>query len=197
MGIKFKVDTNADGRADRTVTPAALVRLIRSHPGRRFRVWRPRAATVAQRIVRACEAQVGVVEHPAGSNRGEQVEAFQHVTTVPGTGWPWCQAFARWVWDQAGVQRGGYRGAYVPDALRWARAAGRYSREPVVGAWVFLDFTGDGVPDHVGVVVRVVDVGVETIEGNTSPDSGGSQANGGGVFRRVRYRSQIVGYCRP
>lgn len=38
---------------------------------------------------------------------------------------------------------------------------------------------------------------VTTIEFNTSPSDERSQDNGGCVARKTRYRSQIVGVCRP
>ena len=36
-----------------------------------------------------------------------------------------------------------------------------------------------------------------TVEGNTSPGTKGSQDNGGGVYRRVRKKSQIITIMRP
>ena len=38
---------------------------------------------------------------------------------------------------------------------------------------------------------------VTAIEGNTSAGDGGSQDNGGGVFRRTRSRSLVKAYIRP
>jgi peptidoglycan hydrolase-like protein with peptidoglycan-binding domain len=51
---------------------------------------------------------------------------------------------------------------------------------------------------HVGFVEKVNgDGSIVAIEGNTSGGDSGSQDNGGGVFRRVRARSLIVGFGRP
>src|SRR5690606_31668374 len=49
---------------------------------------------------------------------------------------------------------------------------------------------------HVGIVEKVISSGVQTIEGNTSGGSSGSQSNGGGVYRRTR-TSSIVGFGHP
>jgi hypothetical protein len=60
-------------------------------------------STLAQRILDALEGEVGVVEQPAGSNRGPRVEAYQASTSLGGTGWPWCAALYCWALQQAGV----------------------------------------------------------------------------------------------
>lgn len=60
--------------------------------------------TLAERIVRALEGEVGVVEEPAGSNRGARVEAYQGATYLSGSGWPWCAALVCWAWQRAGVE---------------------------------------------------------------------------------------------
>lgn len=38
---------------------------------------------------------------------------------------------------------------------------------------------------------------MQTIEGNTSPGTSGSQSNGGGVYRRARSYDSIIGVARP
>ena len=62
-----------------------------------------------------------------------------------------------------------------------------------------FDWQGDGVADHIGIVEENhADEGwMQTIEGNTSPGSGGSQSNGGGVYRRARNYNSIIGVARP
>jgi hypothetical protein len=52
--------------------------------------------------------------------------------------------------------------------------------------------------EHVGTIRELVYRGgrllhVITDEGNTSSGPGGSQSNGGGAFRRVRYPADILG----
>jgi hypothetical protein len=54
-----------------------------------------------------------------------------------------------------------------------------------------------GESTHVAMVERRVVGGYQTIEGNTSPGNAGSQANGGGCFRRLRPDSAVVYVVRP
>lgn len=46
---------------------------------------------------------------------------------------------------------------------------------------------------HIETVTRVLIPGLvfRTIGGNTAPDSGGSQSNGGGVYRKTRYARDV------
>jgi hypothetical protein len=155
--------------------------------------WRPRAASAGVRVARVAVSQIGTVESPRNSNRGEQVQRYQAATTVAGTGWPWCVAFRRWCRDTAGVDRGGYRGAYVPHLELWARKAGKWRTRPSIGADVIFDWDGDGVGDHVGIVEKVSPF--VTVEGNTQAGARGDQSNGGGVWRRTdRQHTTIRGY---
>jgi hypothetical protein len=62
-------------------------------------------SSLAERIIRAAEGEVGVTEDPVGSNRGPRVEAYQAATHLAGSGWPWCGAFVAWTWQRAGVER--------------------------------------------------------------------------------------------
>src|SRR5690606_87471 len=129
-------------------------------------------ANVGARVVKAAQREVGVLEVPRDSNSGPRVRTYQASTTVPGSGWPWCMAFVRWCWDQAGAHKNGYRGAYVPHLELWARKAGKLQKKPSPGAAILFDWDGDGVADHTGLVERVTPRLV-TIEGNTQPGASG------------------------
>lgn len=121
----------------------------------------------------------------------------------------WCNMFVNWCLVQCGLTPPGKstaapRGsAYTPTSAAWYQGLKRWktgSSHAEPGWVVFFDFPNDGVNriSHVGFVVRDLGNGtVETIEGNTSSGSGGSQRNGGGVWRRVRSKSLIVGYGVP
>ena len=57
---------------------------------------------------------------------------------------------------------------------------------------------GSGGPKHVGLAKGPMKGGVvPTIEANTSPNNGGSQSNGGGVFHRTRAAGLIHTVARP
>jgi hypothetical protein len=108
---------------------------------------------------------------------------------------PWCAIFASYCYDVgAGVVlcRGwhgagaGPRGvAYVPTLAAWLKATGRAVDEPLPGDLVVFDWDG-GVPDHVGLVVRLHDEGLDTVEGNTRDE----------VQRRTRDLAHIALYGR-
>lgn len=62
------------------------------------------------------------------------------------------------------------------------------------GDVVLFDFNHNGTSDHIGIVYKVGDNCVYTIEGNTGA---GSNTNGGQVQRRVRYKNQVNYFVRP
>ena len=117
------------------------------------------------------------------------------------SGIPYCAMFVSYCLNWAGIEAAGLPGAYVPWILSANSDAGRLvaNEEAQPGDLVMFDWQGDGVADHIGIVEENhADEGwMQTIEGNTSPGSGGSQSNGGGVYRRTRNYSSIIGVARP
>lgn len=114
---------------------------------------------------------------------------------------PWCDMFVSWVLDGAG-NPDGYRSAYTPGGAAFWKGRQRWVARTDLrrGDVAYFDFPGDGVHriSHVGIVERVVGSGtVICIEGNTQPGTAGSQRDGGGVYRRARPVSYIVGGGRP
>lgn len=148
---------------------------------------------------------VGTVEKPAGSNRGSSIDAWQRASTPNMTGYAWCGAFVGACLRAAGVQGiVGSRIIYTPSIYADAKAginglAKLVSVEDArAGDLVLFNFPGGNSVDHVGIVTgSYTSKGLPTIEGNTSAGDGGSQSNGGGVFRRTRSRAQIAGIARP
>ena len=117
------------------------------------------------------------------------------------SGIPYCAMFVSYCLNWAGIEAAGLPGAYVPWILSANSDAGRLvaNEDAQPGDLVMFDWQGDGVADHIGIVEENhADEGwMQTIEGNTSPGSGGSQSNGGGVYRRARNYSSIIGVARP
>lgn len=117
------------------------------------------------------------------------------------SGVPYCAMFASYCLDWAGVSASGMPGAYVPWILSANADDGRLvsNEDAQPGDLVMFDWHGDGVADHIGIVeVNHPDDGwMQTIEGNTSSGTSGSQSNGGGVYRRARNYSSIIGIARP
>lgn len=107
----------------------------------------------------------------------------------------WCGSFVHGCLKAGGVDLpDGVR--YCPTILVWARQ-GSYglslTTTPKPGDLALFDFGGDGVMDHVGLVESAP----TNIEGNTSPGTGGSQNNGGGVYRRTRRATHYVRVTYP
>ena len=117
------------------------------------------------------------------------------------SGIPYCAMFVSYCLNWAGIDAAGLPGAYVPWILSANSDAGRLvaNEDAQPGDLVMFDWQGDGVADHIGIVEENhADEGwMQTIEGNTSSGSGGSQSNGGGVYRRARNYNSIIGVARP
>lgn len=142
---------------------------------------------------------LGYTESPPSSNRNK------FGAEIGRDGEPWCaMAVGSW-FRQIGrplpdVGNGGPGiFTFCPSAVNYARAHGEVVGDPQAGDIVLFDWAHpDGISDHVGIVEKVLADGrLQTIEGNTSSDERGSQSNGGGVFRRVRNRSDVICLWRP
>lgn len=146
----------------------------------------------ATRVLNIARSQLGYREASGNRNKYGRWYGMNGVS--------WCDIFVSWVGVQANARNIVGRAAYTPAHADWFRQNNRWGHAPRRGAIVFFNFPHDGVDriQHIGIVESVRRDGrVVTIEGNTSPGTGGSQSNGNGVFRRVRGRALIVGYGYP
>jgi hypothetical protein len=141
--------------------------------------------------------QIGVMEDPLGSNRGQEVDAFLRAAGVdPTTGsYPWCAAFVYWCFAEAcrslacpnpvprtaGVMEH-WRKAGLRGIRRIAAREAVETPSVVAGGLVFVISTGAGT-GHTGLVERVTGGKLLTIEGNTND---GGAREGIGVFRREK-----------
>lgn len=115
---------------------------------------------------------------------------------------PWCDMAVSYWAQQSGNAAVVGRFAYCPSHVNWFRARGQWlGKHSAVkrGDIVFYSWDGGPVADHVGIVTADSAPGqsLATIEGNTSSGNSGSQGNGDGCYRRVRSRSQVLGFGRP
>ena len=147
----------------------------------------------AGRLLQLAAEEIGTRESPRGSNR------VKYWSVKPEwDGSAWCAAFIRWCLLQAGVKN--YppitNPYYVPFVEQWGRNNAKFiARSPSPGDLVI--FGKSDLAVHIGFVEKTLDNGwVQTIEGNTSSGTTGSQNNGDGVFRRKRAPSWIRGYVR-
>lgn len=125
--------------------------------------------------------------------------AQDHGSYYGQSGVPYCAMFVSWVFDQAGAKCAGLPEAYCPYILNDAKSAGKVLADKAdakPGDVVLFDWDG-GVVDHVGIVEKNCGSYIQTIEGNTSSGSSGSQGNGGGVYRRTRSWSVVKAVVRP
>lgn len=85
----------------------------------------------------------------------------------------WCACFVSWCADQCGyLDSGAYpKFSGCVFGMQWFQQHGLWldgSAEPVPGMLIFFDWaTQDGVPDHVGIVEKVENGVVYTVEGNS------------------------------
>lgn len=84
----------------------------------------------------------------------------------------WCAIFVSWVADQCGYLEAGVlpKMEGVRPYVDWFIERGQWQGqdyEPSPGDIVFFDWESDGLPDHVGIVEKMGDGLVYTIEGNT------------------------------
>lgn len=138
---------------------------------------------------------IGVKEFPANSNE----VMFSKWYGITG---PWCAMFVTYCYAQAGAKhfKKGSRWAYCPFLLSDARkqnyGLNLITKDKVqAGDIVLFDWKGDGVADHVGLVVDPPTRGgwFKTIEGNTSVSN---DSNGGQVMYRDRNLDTVIGFVR-
>jgi hypothetical protein len=112
-----------------------------------------------------------------GLQEGADRAKIQEVTGKSGINpatTPWCAAFAMNVLKDAGVLNldGLSNRNYCPTIVSWAKDKGIYgprgSYQPKPGDAIMFDWEGDGTSDHIGIVEKVENGKVITIEGNSS-----------------------------
>ncbi len=132
------------------------------------------------KAVQVALGELGVTEHPMGSNSGVRVREYQAATFLGGTGWPWCSAFCCWTWQHAGRPLP-YRTASAYGMLNWARGAGWAvpSTKLVPGDLVVFNI-GAG---HIAIFEKWDGAMIHTIDGN----------HNNMVARAVRPHTQVAG----
>lgn len=139
--------------------------------------------------------QLGVTEHPAGSNDGPAIKGYRDSVAKGLPPGPWCMYFVHWCFAPW-VKLGGW--GSVEAFTEWVKLHPELVlvvARPLRGDIVAYDWDGPGNwYDHVGIVERVLAlrwgpghrfVGwIQTVEGNTAV---GNDSNGGEVMRRRRW----------
>ena len=119
---------------------------------------------------------------------------------VAGDSYPWCCAFVWCIFNECGASDLFYDGkktAYCPTVHEWGKKNNLIvpTSEGQYGDIVLFDWNGDGVADHIGLIISRNGNGTyETIEGNTASYN---YTNGGYVLKMTRYYSSIIAIIRP
>ena len=120
-------------------------------------------------------------------------------------GQPWCAMFISYCFDQAGLvklvaaqSKKGF--ASCNEGWKWfvknQQSVAVGQAQP--GDIVFFNFDDNPhTTEHVGIVYSNDGKNLITFEGNTSGDTKGSQANGGGAYKKKRPYSFVMGVARP
>ncbi|MBE6973021.1 MAG: CHAP domain-containing protein [Ruminococcaceae bacterium] len=149
----------------------------------------------AERLLELARGELGVTEHPRGSNRVKYNTDY-YGREVSGSGYPWCCVFVWWLFQRAQAAQlffGGERTAYCPALLAYHKkqwVKGEYQPGDVI----FFNFSGRNAAAHVGICEKWDGSMITTIDGNTGE---GNEANGGAVMRRTRNKKYIMGAYRP
>lgn len=151
-------------------------------------------------------SQIGVREHPLGSNRGPEVDSYLTAAGAP-LGSYWCMAFVFWCFDHAandlGKSNSFPKTAGCLDA--WERVnkhapgcvitrAQAISKPSLVRPGLVFILDHGGGLGHTGFVRQVVGGALRTVEGNSNNDG---SSNGVGVFdlnRRSVMESDLKGF---
>ncbi len=148
--------------------------------------------------LRVASREVGVLEDPPGTNRGERVDEYLRSVELdpakgPVGGYPWCAAFVYWCFGRSAkkhdIENPAVKTAGVMNHWKSAeeRGAKRILTEEVLKdirllkpGLIFIISTG-GWKGHTGLVESYEGGKLVTIEGNTSESGAGPDI---GVFRR-------------
>jgi hypothetical protein len=157
--------------------------------------------TISEKAFEIATTQLGVRE-TGNSNSGPEVNQYlKSVDLSPGN--PWCMGFVYWCYNQAAAQLGVTNFLIRTGSVlhQWNEQQAprkivldKVLKNPAIiqtGAVFIMDF-GKGM-GHTGLVERIHNGVVETIEGNTNDD--GSR-EGYEVCRRSRKLASIKGFIQ-
>ena len=177
----------------------------------------------AKKLIEIAEAEVGYLEKASNKNLESKTanagknnytkyadyfdKEYTNFYNGKKNGYAWCDMFVDWCFVQAfGKERGRTIifqplkscGAGCEFSRKYYKEKGRLYSKPKMGDQIFFYNSSKTEVAHTGIVYKVDNSKVYTIEGNTSSASG-VVANGGAVAKKsysLTY-SRIAGYGRP
>lgn len=157
----------------------------------------------AQEVLKIAAGEIGYSrwnDPLTGTKYGRWYAGITNSSYFGTNGVPYCAMFVSWVFNQAGQSHPGLPTAAcatIRNANRNTQYHVKTKQNAKAGDIVLFDWDGDGAPDHVGIVEVNKGSYLQTIEGNTSTGSSGSQSNGGVVARRTRSWGTVYMIIRP
>lgn len=163
--------------------------------------------TSIERLINTAAAELGYLEKKSNKDLDDKTaNAGTNNYTKYGrdmgcNGYAWCDAFVDWCFMQtfgrqlASKMIGGYSN-YTPTSASYYKKMNRFFTTPEVGDQIF--FKNSYRINHTGIIYKVENGFIYTIEGNTS-DGTNIVANGGAVCSK-QYKltnNRIAGYGRP
>ena len=153
--------------------------------------------TLAQTVIDLAKKEVGFKEGPNNQTKYGVWYGLDHQ--------PWCAMFVSYIFSEAkclpliAQTPKGYAGCESFE--NWARLKGMVLPVGMVqpGDILLFDFSHAGKSEHTGIAIGY-DTNthlINTVEGNTSGDHAGSQANGDGVYLKYRATSTVRAVVRP
>ena len=165
-------------------------------------------ATPQQRVLATAAGEIGYsrwTDKKTGTKYARETQPvfWPRDKWLLANGISFCDIFVTWVfWKALGkafVTSGALPAGPSYNTDYRASKGGRVSKPPRPGDVLVFDWNwATAATNHVGILEKVLPSGnYQTIEGNTSPGSSGSQGNGGGVYRRTRRPGQVRYVIRP
>jgi hypothetical protein len=149
----------------------------------------------ADRFLELAKSYLGYRASPGGRND------FAARTGYTSTGAPWSGSFIDCVAYDAGVKIPAC--VYSPNGLAEFIYQRRWRERPRTGDIVFYSFSVDGAfgMPHVGIVSNVdgwkINETFTAIEANICSGLPKAPATNDGIFERVRWKYEVLGFCRP
>jgi hypothetical protein len=154
---------------------------------------------VRRSAVLAAAKEIGVREWASRPNYSARIVTYRRAVLGRGenpySSEPWCADFVSWAYRRAGVAIGfdGKGSDYVPELVAWGKVthrwkAARSKYHPVPGDLIVYS-NGEGRYGHIGIVAKVANGRVTTVEGNYS----------NAVVRRTikPWAGDVQGFIRP
>lgn len=178
---------------DRLASATAVVKKVAARLALRRKRYAALQGSNIDRAIRAALTKVGIREQ--GYNRGPFISDII-IAGGGQPGWPYCAYGVEWFLKQAGAPQ--YSGGLADMFRIWGNNGTNGFRrvnasDRIPGDVVMFDWNGNGSADHVGVYIG----NGKTWEANTSPGSGGSQNDGGGIWIRERGLGNVCAVVRP